>query len=90
MGFWGCSRARSRAARATRTRVRESSTPRARPTGVVIAASTGGPDALRATKSLLNTLDGSEDLDILLEAAALSASVLSTEDAQNRLKSRRK
>lgn len=51
---------------------------------------TGGPAALRATKALLNTLDGSEDLSILLEAAALSAQVLATDDAQNRLKARRK
>jgi methylglutaconyl-CoA hydratase len=58
--------------------------------GAAAALATGGPDALRATKSLLNELDGSTDLDILLEAAALSASVLSTEDAQNRLKSRQK
>jgi len=50
----------------------------------------GGPDALGATKALLNTLDGSNDLDILLEGAALSASVLATDDAQNRLKSRQK
>jgi len=51
---------------------------------------TGGREALGATKKLLNTLDGSNDLDILLEAAKLSASVLATEDAQNRLKARRK
>lgn len=51
---------------------------------------TGGRDALAATKKLLNTLDGSTDLPILLEAAKLSASVLATEDAQNRLKARQK
>ena len=51
---------------------------------------TGGREALAATKKLLNTLDGSTDLNILLEAAKLSASVLATEDAQNRLKARRK
>jgi len=51
---------------------------------------TGGREALGATKKLLNTLDGSNELDILLEAARLSASVLATEDAQNRLKARRK
>lgn len=50
----------------------------------------GGPDALRATKALLNTLDGSNDEKILLEAARLSAEVLATPDAQNRLKARRK
>lgn len=51
---------------------------------------TGGRDALRATKQLLNSLDGSTDLPILLEAAKLSASVLATADAQNRLKARQK
>lgn len=51
---------------------------------------TGGREALAATKKILNTLDGSTDLAILLEAAKLSASVLATEDAQNRLKARRK
>ncbi len=51
---------------------------------------TGGCEALGATKKLLNTLDGSNELDILLDAARLSASVLATEDAQNRLKARRK
>lgn len=51
---------------------------------------TGGRDAMRATKGLLNTLDGSTDLDILLHGAKLSASVLATADAQSRLKARRK
>jgi enoyl-CoA hydratase/carnithine racemase len=49
----------------------------------------GGPKALRATKELLNTLDGSLDLDVLLKGATLSASVLVTPDAQARLKARR-
>lgn len=50
----------------------------------------GGPLALRATKELLNTLDGSVDLDVLLRGADLSARVLSTDDAQARLRARRK
>lgn len=50
----------------------------------------GGPEALRATKKLLNTLDGSTDLDVLMHGARLSASVLATPDAQARLKSRQK
>jgi enoyl-CoA hydratase/carnithine racemase len=45
----------------------------------------GGPDALRATKALLNDLDGSTDLPLLRRAAALSAEVLRTPDAQARL-----
>lgn len=59
-------------------------------TAVTSSLTSGGPDALRATKALLNTLDGSNDEAILLEAARLSAQVLATEDAQNRLKARRK
>ncbi|MEL6797440.1 MAG: enoyl-CoA hydratase/isomerase family protein [Planctomycetota bacterium] len=50
----------------------------------------GGPLALRATKELVNTLDGSLDLDVLLRGAELSATVLSTDDAQARLRARRK
>ncbi len=57
---------------------------------LVEAEAAGGRAALRATKELLNTLDGSDDLDILLQGAKLSAAVLATEDAQNRLKARRK
>ncbi len=49
----------------------------------------GGPLALRATKELLNTLDGSVNLDVLLRGAELSARVLSTDDAQARLRARR-
>ncbi len=58
-------------------------------TQLTATLATGGRDALSATKALLNTLDGSDDLEILLDAARLSASVLATEDAQNRLKARR-
>ncbi|MEM8757121.1 MAG: enoyl-CoA hydratase/isomerase family protein [Planctomycetota bacterium] len=49
----------------------------------------GGPKALRATKELLNELDGSASLEVLLRAAKLSAQVLSTDDAQARLRGRR-
>lgn len=48
----------------------------------------GGPDALRATKSLLNDLDGSRDTDLIRRAAELSAQVLSTPDAQARLRAK--
>ncbi len=48
----------------------------------------GGPDALRATKGLLNELDGSADLALLRRAAALSADVLRTPDAQERLRAK--
>ncbi|MEO1585289.1 MAG: enoyl-CoA hydratase/isomerase family protein [Planctomycetota bacterium] len=50
----------------------------------------GGPLALRATKQLLNTIDGSVDADALLRGADLSASVLVSDDAQARLRSRRR
>ena len=48
----------------------------------------GGPDALRATKGLLNELDGSADLALIRRAAALSAQVLGTPDAQARLRAK--
>jgi enoyl-CoA hydratase/carnithine racemase len=57
---------------------------------VVRSLCSGGPLALRATKELLNTLDGSVDLGVLLRGAELSAKVLSTDDAQARLRARRK
>lgn len=50
--------------------------------------STGGPMALRATKGLLNEIDGSLDDALLHRAADLSADVLQTQDAQQRLKAR--
>lgn len=43
---------------------------------------TGGPEALRATKSLLNELDGSNDAGVVRRGAELSARVLSTPEAQ--------
>lgn len=48
----------------------------------------GGPMALAATKKLLNQLDGSTDLELLRRAANLSADVLATPDAQERLRAR--
>ena len=49
---------------------------------------TGGPHALRATKSLLNNLDGSTDAAILQRAAQLSAQVLATPEAQAMLRAK--
>jgi enoyl-CoA hydratase/carnithine racemase len=48
----------------------------------------GGAHALRATKHLLNKLDGSLDASAVLEGASLSARVLSTPEAQARLAAR--
>lgn len=47
-----------------------------------------GPEALRATKALLNQLDGSSDDEVLLTGADLSARVLASDDAQQRLRAR--
>lgn len=49
---------------------------------------TGSPHALRATKNLLNDLDGSTDWPILEAAANLSADVLSTPDSQAMLRAK--
>jgi enoyl-CoA hydratase/carnithine racemase len=49
----------------------------------------GGPRALRATKGLLNQLDGSDDEALLKRAAGLSASVLATPETQQLLRSRK-
>ena len=48
----------------------------------------GGPNALAATKRLLNEIDGSNDLELLRRAAKLSADVLATPDAQARLRAK--
>ncbi|MCW5764992.1 MAG: enoyl-CoA hydratase/isomerase family protein [Phycisphaeraceae bacterium] len=50
----------------------------------------GGPAAMRATKSLLNELDGSMDDAILREAAAISASIVGSPETQATLKARLK
>lgn len=47
-----------------------------------------GPEALRATKSLLNSIDGSDSDQVVLEGAELSAEVLASPDAQARLSAR--
>lgn len=49
---------------------------------------TGGPGALRATKQLLNELDGSLDAALGERAAALSAEVLSRPEAQAMLRAK--
>lgn len=48
----------------------------------------GGPNALAATKGLLNELDGSLDEDLLVRGAALSARVLGADEAQATLRAR--
>lgn len=53
---------------------------------LVARIAAGGPGALRATKALLNTLDGSLDRDSALRGAALSAGVLDTPEAQASLR----
>ncbi len=49
---------------------------------------TGGPGALKATKGLLNELDGSLDAAIAHRAAELSAQVLATPEAQASLRAK--
>jgi methylglutaconyl-CoA hydratase len=49
---------------------------------------TGGPNALRATKALLNDLDGSLDAAISRRGAELSARVLATPEAQGMLRAK--
>lgn len=51
---------------------------------------TGGPAALRATKGLLNELDGSNDALLARRAAELSASILERPEAQAMLRSKLK
>ncbi|RMH11857.1 MAG: enoyl-CoA hydratase/isomerase family protein [Planctomycetota bacterium] len=48
----------------------------------------GGARALRATKALLNDLDGSVDEEVVVRGAALSAEVLGTDEAQAALRAR--
>lgn len=57
--------------------------------GLAERLSTGGPSALRATKALLNELDGSSDAaDISRKGAELSASVLASPEAQAMLRAK--
>ena len=46
---------------------------------------TGGPNALACTKNMLNELDGSNDEQIAIEAAELSAKVIAGAEAQAHL-----
>lgn len=55
---------------------------------VVERLASGGPEALAATKGLLNQLDGSLDEDLVRRGAELSARVLATDEAQAALKAR--
>jgi len=55
---------------------------------VVKRLAAGGPQALAATKKLLNELDSSLDESIVIKGAQLSASVLATPDAQARLRAK--
>ncbi len=48
----------------------------------------GGGEALRATKSLLNDLDGSPDADLIYRAADLSARVVALPETQASLRAR--
>lgn len=58
--------------------------------GIAERLATGGPHALRATKALLNRIDGSVDDAIVLEGAALSARVLATPETQEMLSRRQR
>jgi methylglutaconyl-CoA hydratase len=49
---------------------------------------TGGPAAIRATKALLNELDGSLDADLARRGAELSTRVLNTPEAQSMLRAK--
>jgi enoyl-CoA hydratase/carnithine racemase len=57
---------------------------------VVERLAAGGHRALRATRGLLNELDGSLDESVILEGAKLSAQVLGTAEAQASLRARMK
>jgi len=57
---------------------------------VVERLAAGGARAMRATRGLLNELDGSLDESVILEGAKLSASVLGTAEAQASLRARMK
>ena len=48
----------------------------------------GGPNALRATKALLNQIDGSLDQELSRRSAKISADVLSTPEAVAALRTR--
>ncbi|MBY0312845.1 MAG: enoyl-CoA hydratase/isomerase family protein [Phycisphaerales bacterium] len=48
----------------------------------------GAPGALRATKNLLNSIDGSTDLELARRSAKVSADVLATEEARAMLRAK--
>lgn len=56
--------------------------------GMVERLAAGGTLALRATKALLNELDGSGDLELARRSARLSAEVLATPEAQAMLRAK--
>lgn len=53
---------------------------------LVARLSKGGPEALRATKSLLNEIDGSNNASTVRRGAQLSAQVLQSNESRARLK----
>ncbi|MFN0133257.1 MAG: enoyl-CoA hydratase/isomerase family protein [Phycisphaerales bacterium] len=55
---------------------------------IAVRLATGGPGALRATKALLNELDGSLDEELVERGAKLSADVLATAEAQAMLRAK--
>jgi methylglutaconyl-CoA hydratase len=55
---------------------------------LAIKLAAGGPTALRATKALLNDLDGSNDAAIARRGAELSAAVLETAEARAMLRAK--
>lgn len=55
---------------------------------LALRLASGGPEAIGATKTLLNELDGSFDTDLARRGAELSARVLATPEAQQALRSR--
>lgn len=57
-------------------------------TALAAKLASGGPGALRATKSLLNQLDGSDDPGPVRRGAVLSAAVLATPETQAMLRSK--
>ncbi len=57
---------------------------------VVRRYAAAGPEALAATKSLLNDLDRSRDKDLVLRGAQLSATIVATDAAQANLAARLK
>jgi len=55
---------------------------------VAARLATGAPGALRATKALMNEIDGSLDREVLMRAARLSADVLNMPQTQAMLRSK--